>query len=58
MQEVSVHLGTTLSSVVPVKNYSKELELDLHTDLMLLNAVVQIIRTAEAYFDDFTSKEE
>ncbi|XP_058249957.1 interferon-induced protein 44-like [Hemibagrus wyckioides] len=58
MQEVSVHLGVSLSSVVPVKNYSKELELDLHTDLVLLNAVVQIIRTAEAYFDDFTCEEE
>ncbi|KAK3567797.1 hypothetical protein QTP86_026441 [Hemibagrus guttatus] len=58
MQEVSVHLGVSLSAVVPVKNYFKELELDLHTDLVLLNAVVQIIRTAEGYFDDFSCEEE
>ncbi|XP_060776875.1 interferon-induced protein 44-like [Neoarius graeffei] len=52
MNEVSVQLGVSLNTVVPVKNYSKELELDLHTDILLLSAVLQIIRTTEAFFDD------
>ncbi|GAA6068610.1 interferon induced protein 44c2 [Tachysurus ichikawai] len=58
MQEVSVRLGVSLSAVVPVKNYSKELELDLDTDVMLLSAVLQIFRTSEAYFEDFSGEEE
>ncbi|XP_047671497.1 interferon induced protein 44c2 isoform X2 [Tachysurus fulvidraco] len=58
MQEVSVRLGVSLSAVVPVKNYSKELELDLDIDLTLLNAVVQITRTSEAYFEEFPCEEE
>ncbi|MCI4377774.1 hypothetical protein PGIGA_G00207160 [Pangasianodon gigas] len=58
MQEVSVRLGISLSAMVPVKNYSRELDLDPHTDILLLNAVLQIIRTAEAYFDDCSYQEE
>ncbi|XP_060729650.1 interferon induced protein 44c2 [Tachysurus vachellii] len=58
MQEVSVRLGVSLSAVVPVKNYSKELELDLDIDVMLLSAVLQIIRTSEAYFEDVSCEEE
>ncbi|KAM9501221.1 interferon-induced protein 44-like [Clarias gariepinus] len=58
MQEVSVHLGVSLSNVVPVKNYYKELELELNTDIVLLNAVQQILRTAEMYFDDISCEEE
>ncbi|MCJ8731916.1 hypothetical protein PDJAM_G00204730 [Pangasius djambal] len=58
MQEVSVRLGISLNTMVPVKNYSKELDLDPHTDILLLHAVLQIIRTAEAYFDDCSYQEE
>ncbi|KAM9500919.1 interferon-induced protein 44-like [Clarias gariepinus] len=58
IQEVSVCLGISPASVVPVKNYSKELEVEPHTDIMLLNAVQQILRTAEAYFDNVVCKEE
>lgn len=53
MQEVSLLLGVSVSAVVPVKNYSKELELDMNSDLLLLSAVLQIIRCTEAYCDDF-----
>lgn len=58
MQEVSVRLGVSLSAVVPVKNYSEELELDPYTDIVLLNAVQQIIRTSDVYFDDVSCEEE
>lgn len=52
MQEVSAKLGVSLSAVVPIKNYSKELEIDPQTDVLLLNAVIQMLRAAEGYFDD------
>ncbi|XP_053484657.1 interferon induced protein 44c2 [Ictalurus furcatus] len=58
MQEVSVCLGVSLSAVVPVKNYSEELELDPYTDIVLLNTLQQIIRTSDAYFDDVSCEEE
>lgn len=52
MQEVSTQLGVSLSAVVPVKNYSQELEIDPQTDILLLNAVVHMLRAAEGFFDD------
>ncbi|XP_048020320.1 interferon-induced protein 44-like [Megalobrama amblycephala] len=58
VQEVSTRLGVSLSAVIPVKNYYQELEIDPQTDILLLNAVVQILRAAEGYFDDFYNPEE
>uniref|UniRef100_A0A673L8Y6 TLDc domain-containing protein n=1 Tax=Sinocyclocheilus rhinocerous TaxID=307959 RepID=A0A673L8Y6_9TELE len=58
MQEISSQLGVSLSVVVPVKNYYQELEIDSQTDILLLNAVVQMLRAAEGYFDDFYNPEE
>lgn len=58
MQEVSARLGVSLSAVVPVKNYSKELDIDPQTDILLLNAVIQMLRGAEGYFDDLYNVEE
>ncbi|XP_042574507.1 interferon-induced protein 44-like isoform X1 [Cyprinus carpio] len=58
MQEISSQLGVSLSAVVPVKNYYQELEIDPQTDILLLNAVVQMLRAAEGYFDDFYNPEE
>uniref|UniRef100_A0A3P9P7L3 Interferon-induced protein 44-like n=1 Tax=Poecilia reticulata TaxID=8081 RepID=A0A3P9P7L3_POERE len=52
MQEVSVRVGVPLSCVVPVKNYSGELELDLSCDILLLSTVIQMLRFADNYFDD------
>ncbi|XP_030630440.1 interferon-induced protein 44-like [Chanos chanos] len=52
MREVSDLLGVSLSSVVPVKNYSQELELDNDIDVLLLSAVNQMLRVTEGYFDD------
>uniref|UniRef100_A0A8C2HQB5 TLDc domain-containing protein n=1 Tax=Cyprinus carpio TaxID=7962 RepID=A0A8C2HQB5_CYPCA len=58
MQEVSAQLGVSLSAVVPVKNYCHELEIDPQTDILLLNAVVQMLRATEGYFDDLYNPDE
>ncbi|KAL7876712.1 hypothetical protein AOLI_G00116750 [Acnodon oligacanthus] len=52
VQEISANLGVSMSAVVPVKNYSQELELDPQTDILLLNAVIQMLRAIETFFDD------
>ncbi|XP_028833266.1 interferon-induced protein 44-like [Denticeps clupeoides] len=52
MREAAALLGVSLSAVIPVKNYSRELELHSDIDVLLLSAVIQIIRAAESYFDD------
>ncbi|KAG1945737.1 interferon-induced protein 44-like [Pimephales promelas] len=52
MQEVSSRLGVPVSCVLPVKNYSQELELELKCDVLLLNAIQQMLRLADDYFDD------
>uniref|UniRef100_A0A8C1X1Y5 TLDc domain-containing protein n=1 Tax=Cyprinus carpio TaxID=7962 RepID=A0A8C1X1Y5_CYPCA len=54
MQEVSTQLGVSLSAVVPVKNYCQELEIDPQTDILLLNAVVQMLRASLALFPCLT----
>lgn len=58
MQEISSQLGVSLSAVVPVKNYYQELEIDPQTDILLLNAVVQMLRAAEGFFDDLYNAQE
>lgn len=45
-------LGMSTSYVVPVKNYSSELDVDDNTDLLLLNAVDHILQYADLYFLD------
>ncbi|XP_036375353.1 interferon-induced protein 44-like [Megalops cyprinoides] len=52
IQEVSVRLGIPVSCVVPVKSYSRELELEPSCDVLLLSAVQQMLRFADNYFDD------
>ncbi|XP_051233350.1 interferon-induced protein 44-like isoform X3 [Dicentrarchus labrax] len=56
MQEVSVRTGVPLSCVVPVKNYSKELELDQNCDILLLTAIIQMLRFADNYFDELSDR--
>ncbi|XP_026200966.1 interferon-induced protein 44-like [Anabas testudineus] len=56
MQEASARLGVPLSCVVPVKNYSEELELDLNCDILLLSAVIQMLRFADNYFDELSDR--
>ncbi|XP_016146553.1 interferon-induced protein 44-like [Sinocyclocheilus grahami] len=52
VQEVSSRLGVPVSCVLPVKNYSQELELELNCDVLLLTALQQMLRLADDYLDD------
>ncbi|KTF92273.1 hypothetical protein cypCar_00021383 [Cyprinus carpio] len=52
VQEVSSRLGVPVSCVLPVKNYSQELELELNCDILLLTALQQMLRFANDYLDD------
>ncbi|XP_050951347.1 interferon-induced protein 44-like [Labeo rohita] len=52
VQEVSSRLGVPVSCVLPVKNYSQELELELNCDVLLLTAVQQMLNFADDYLDD------
>ncbi|XP_056615118.1 interferon-induced protein 44-like isoform X1 [Triplophysa dalaica] len=54
VQEVSSRLGVPVSCVLPVKNYSQELELFLSCDVLLLTALQQMLRFADDYFDDIS----
>uniref|UniRef100_A0A3Q1G8S1 Interferon-induced protein 44-like n=1 Tax=Acanthochromis polyacanthus TaxID=80966 RepID=A0A3Q1G8S1_9TELE len=56
MQEVGAQLGVPLSCVVPVKNYSEELELDMNCDILLLSAVIQMLRFVDNYFDELSDR--
>ncbi|RXN20415.1 interferon-induced 44-like protein [Labeo rohita] len=52
VQEVSSRLGVPVSCVLPVKNYSEELELEFNCDVLLLTALQQMLRLADDYLDD------
>uniref|UniRef100_A0A671SLF2 Si:ch211-197g15.6 n=1 Tax=Sinocyclocheilus anshuiensis TaxID=1608454 RepID=A0A671SLF2_9TELE len=52
VQEVSSRLGVPVSCVLPVKNYSQELELELNCDVLFLVALQQMLRLADDYLDD------
>ncbi|XP_041862683.1 interferon-induced protein 44-like [Melanotaenia boesemani] len=56
VQEISARLGVPLSCIVPVKNYSEELELDVNCDILLLSAVIQMLRFVDNYFDDISDQ--
>ncbi|XP_043078988.1 interferon-induced protein 44-like [Puntigrus tetrazona] len=58
VQEVSSRLGVPVSCVLPVKNYSQELELELNCDVLLLSALQQMLRFADDYFDDIRPVED
>lgn len=45
-------LGMAPSCIVPVKNYSSELDVDVNTDVLLLGAVDHILQYADLYFLD------
>lgn len=45
-------LGMSTSYIVPVKNYSSELDVDDNMDVLLLNAVDHILQYADLYFLD------
>lgn len=56
MQEVSSRLGVPLSCIIPVKNYSEELEVDTDSDILLLSAVIQMLRFVDNYFDELSDR--
>ncbi|XP_074524451.1 interferon-induced protein 44-like isoform X4 [Halichoeres trimaculatus] len=56
MQEASARLGVPMSCVIPVKNYSEELEVNLNSDILLLSAVEQMLRFSDNYFDDISDR--
>ncbi|XP_022606962.1 interferon-induced protein 44-like [Seriola dumerili] len=51
-RELSESLGIPLSCVLPVKNYSEELELDQDTDILLFTAVEQMLNYADSFFEN------
>ncbi|KAM8745886.1 interferon-induced protein 44-like isoform 1-T1 [Acanthopagrus schlegelii] len=54
MTKAGALLGMSTSYIVPVKNYSSELDLDVSTDILLLGAVDHILQYADLYFQDNT----
>ncbi|XP_052395578.1 interferon-induced protein 44-like isoform X5 [Carassius gibelio] len=58
VQEVSSRLGVPVSCVLPVKNYSQELELELNCDVLLLTALQQMLNFADDYLDDICPLED
>ncbi|XP_045905493.1 interferon-induced protein 44 isoform X1 [Micropterus dolomieu] len=54
MGKAGALLGMSTSYIVPVKNYSSELDLDVNTDVLLLSAVEHILQYADLYFQDNT----
>ncbi|XP_033181836.1 interferon-induced protein 44 isoform X2 [Anabas testudineus] len=54
MSKAGALLGMSTSYIVPVKNYSSELDLDMNTDVLLLSAVDHILQYADLYFQDNT----
>ncbi|XP_042357045.1 interferon-induced protein 44-like [Plectropomus leopardus] len=51
-RELSESLGIPLSCVLPLKNYSVELELDQDTDILLLTAVEQMLNYADNFLEN------
>uniref|UniRef100_A0A3Q3JCL5 TLDc domain-containing protein n=1 Tax=Monopterus albus TaxID=43700 RepID=A0A3Q3JCL5_MONAL len=51
-RELSDCLGIPLSCVLPVKNYSVELDLDQDTDILLFSAVKQMLNYADSFFEN------
>ncbi len=56
-RELSESLGIPLSCVLPVKNYSEELDLDQDTDILLFTAVEQMLNYADSFFENQVSED-
>lgn len=52
VKDLSTVLGLPISCIMPVKNYSQELEVNLHCNILLLSAFFQILRFTNDYFED------
>lgn len=51
-RQLSEGLGIPLSCVMPVKNYSAELDLHQDTDVLLFTAVEQMLNYADSFFEN------
>uniref|UniRef100_A0A667YBH1 G domain-containing protein n=1 Tax=Myripristis murdjan TaxID=586833 RepID=A0A667YBH1_9TELE len=58
MGKAATLLGMATSYIVPVKNYSAELDVDLDTDVLLLSAVNHILQYVDLFFLDSTATEQ
>ncbi|XP_015235792.1 PREDICTED: interferon-induced protein 44-like isoform X1 [Cyprinodon variegatus] len=54
MNKAGALLGMSTSYIVPVKNYSSELDLDVNTDVLLLSAVDHILQYVDLFLQDYT----
>lgn len=50
-------LGMSTSYIVPIKNYSSEVDVDVNTDVLLLSAVDHILQYANLFFDSIPQPE-
>ncbi|KAK6320521.1 hypothetical protein J4Q44_G00096280 [Coregonus suidteri] len=57
MTKAGALLGMSTSYIVPVKNYSSELDIDENTDILLLSAVDHILQYVDLYFQDCAATE-
>ncbi|KAF7659877.1 hypothetical protein LDENG_00291680 [Lucifuga dentata] len=51
-RDLSESLGIPLFCILPVKNYSEEVDLDLNTDILLFSAVEQMLNYADNFFEN------
>ncbi|CAH1779462.1 unnamed protein product [Owenia fusiformis] len=52
VQMVSDKFGMLETNVLPIKNYSTEMELDKDTDILTMVAMRQVLRAADTFFED------
>ncbi|XP_028995811.1 interferon-induced protein 44-like [Betta splendens] len=57
-RRLSDSLGLPLSNVIPVKNYSDELDLDQDIDILLLGAVEQMLNCSDSFFENLDIDEQ
>uniref|UniRef100_A0A8C9VRW7 Septin-type G domain-containing protein n=1 Tax=Scleropages formosus TaxID=113540 RepID=A0A8C9VRW7_SCLFO len=58
IKDASARLGIPLLSVFPVKNYTREVELQQNDDILLLSALQKILHFADDYMRDMNDKSE
>ncbi|XP_035996879.1 interferon-induced protein 44-like isoform X2 [Fundulus heteroclitus] len=57
MNSAGALLGMSTSYIVPVKNYSSELDLDVNADVLLLSAVDHILHYVDLFFQDYMPRQ-
>ncbi|KAI3367551.1 hypothetical protein L3Q82_026409, partial [Scortum barcoo] len=57
-RELSESLGIPLNCVLPLKNYSEELDLDQDSDILLFTAVQQMLNYADNFFENHVTEDQ